>query len=66
MAEIHPRQGESYTTAKDTVFGTGYPLLNYNLGVIMLTLEKFSVGVGDRFAHQAKAQLQECMEETAP
>src|SRR5437763_263150 len=24
----------------------------------MLTLEKFSVGVGDRFAHQAKAQLQ--------
>ncbi len=27
----------------------------------MLTLEKFSVGVGDRFAHQAKAQLQACM-----
>lgn len=24
----------------------------------MLTLEKYSVGVGDRFAHQAKAQLQ--------
>jgi len=27
----------------------------------MLTLEKFSVGVGDRFAHQAKAQLQACL-----
>ena len=27
----------------------------------MLTLEKFSVGVGDRFAHQAKAQLQACV-----
>ena len=26
----------------------------------MLTLEKFSVGVGDRFAHQAKAQLRAC------
>lgn len=27
----------------------------------MLTLEKFSIGVGDRFAHQAKAQLQACL-----
>ena len=27
----------------------------------MLNLEKFSVGVGDRFAHQAKAQLKACM-----
>ena len=27
----------------------------------MLTLEKFSLGVGDRFAHQAKAQLQACV-----
>jgi hypothetical protein len=27
----------------------------------MLILEKFSVGVGDRFAHQAKAQLQACV-----
>ncbi len=27
----------------------------------MLSLEKFSVGVGDRFAHQAKAQLQACV-----
>ena len=26
----------------------------------MLTLGKFSLGVGDRFAHQAKAQLQAC------
>src|SRR5436190_11949368 len=26
----------------------------------MLTLEKYSLGVGDRFAHQAKAQLQAC------
>jgi hypothetical protein len=26
----------------------------------MLTLEKFSIGVGDRFAHQAKAQLGAC------
>jgi hypothetical protein len=26
----------------------------------MLTLEKFSIGVGDRFAHQAKAQLHAC------
>lgn len=26
----------------------------------MLTLAKFSVGVGDRFAHQAKAQLRAC------
>jgi hypothetical protein len=27
----------------------------------MLTLGKYSVGVGDRFAHQAKAQLRACM-----
>jgi len=27
----------------------------------MLTLEKFSIGVGDRFAHQAKAQLTACV-----
>ncbi|RYD75378.1 MAG: hypothetical protein EOP84_18400 [Verrucomicrobiaceae bacterium] len=27
----------------------------------MLTLEKFSIGVGDRFAHQAKAQLRACI-----
>jgi tagaturonate epimerase len=26
----------------------------------MLTLEKFSLGVGDRFAHQARAQLEAC------
>ncbi len=26
----------------------------------MMTLEKFSIGVGDRFAHQAKAQLRAC------
>jgi hypothetical protein len=28
----------------------------------MLTLAKYSVGVGDRFAHQAKAQLRACMQ----
>src|SRR5213078_1665016 len=27
----------------------------------MLRLEKFSLGVGDRFAHQAKAQLEACV-----
>src|SRR4051812_12134000 len=27
----------------------------------MLTLAKYSLGVGDRFAHQAKAQLQACL-----
>ena len=27
----------------------------------MLQLEKYSIGVGDRFAHQAKAQLRACM-----
>src|SRR5690242_578105 len=27
---------------------------------IMLILEKYSLGVGDRFAHQAKAQLEAC------
>src|SRR6266700_2495092 len=27
----------------------------------MLTLEKYSLGVGDRFAHQAAAQLRACM-----
>ena len=27
----------------------------------MLSLETFSLGVGDRFAHQAKAQLRACM-----
>jgi tagaturonate epimerase len=27
----------------------------------MLTLDKFSLGVGDRFAHQAKPQLQACL-----
>jgi hypothetical protein len=30
-----------------------------------LRLEKFSVGVGDRFAHQAKAQLQACVQAAA-
>lgn len=29
-----------------------------------LKLEKFSIGVGDRFAHQAKAQLRACMRAT--
>jgi hypothetical protein len=28
----------------------------------MVELSKFSIGVGDRFAHQAKAQLQACIE----
>jgi hypothetical protein len=28
----------------------------------MLTLSKYSLGVGDRFAHQAKAQLRACIE----
>ena len=27
----------------------------------LLTLEKYSIGVGDRFAHQAKAQLRACI-----
>ena len=27
----------------------------------MIKLEKYSIGVGDRFAHQAKAQLQACI-----
>src|ERR1035438_6468870 len=27
----------------------------------ILTLEKYSLGVGDRFAHQAKAQLRACL-----
>ena len=31
----------------------------------MKTLEKFTLGVGDRFAHQAKAQLQACQQITA-
>jgi tagaturonate epimerase len=26
-----------------------------------LDLEKYSIGVGDRFAHQAKAQLRACI-----
>ena len=30
-------------------------------GSHMLTLAKYSVGVGDRFAHQAKAQLRACL-----
>ena len=28
----------------------------------MLILEKYTIGVGDRFAHQAKAQLQACVQ----
>src|SRR6185295_8388123 len=32
----------------------------FTLPCSMLTLEKFSIGVGDRFAHQAKAQLRAC------
>ncbi len=27
----------------------------------MATLGKYSIGVGDRFAHQAKAQLEACI-----
>ena len=30
-----------------------------------LKLEKYSFGVGDRFAHQAKAQLKACMQADA-
>src|ERR1700680_378484 len=30
-------------------------------GAPMLSLAKYSFGVGDRFAHQAKAQLRACM-----
>ena len=26
-----------------------------------MTLEKYTIGVGDRFAHQAEAQLQACV-----
>src|SRR5437773_857434 len=36
------------------------PLLSSDLPH-MLTREKCSLGVGDRFAHQAKAQLRACM-----
>src|SRR5215471_15899607 len=36
-------------------------LWSLQLRFLMLTLEKFSLGVGDRFAHQAKAQLQACI-----
>src|SRR5438094_6928425 len=36
------------------------PLLSSDLPP-MLTLEKYSLGVGDRFAHQAKAQLRACL-----
>src|SRR3954470_5846399 len=32
----------------------------------MLTLAKYSVGVGDRFAHQARAQLRACQLAAAP
>ena len=31
------------------------------MGTEGLTLNKYSVGTGDRFAHQAKAQLRACM-----
>ncbi len=31
-------------------------------GHIMMILEKYSLGVGDRFAHQAKAQLRACQQ----
>lgn len=34
-----------------------FALFSVNLGPTVLTLERFSFGVGDRFAHQAKAQL---------
>ena len=37
--------------------GTGGPPI---FAPLMLTLEKFSLGAGDRFAHQAKAQLLAC------
>ena len=28
----------------------------------MLKIEKYSIGVGDRFAHQARAQLRACLQ----
>ena len=28
----------------------------------MLTLARYSIGIGDRFAHQAKAQLRACLQ----
>jgi hypothetical protein len=36
-----------------------------NMGNRGLKLSKYSVGIGDRFAHQAKAQLQACMKALA-
>ena len=45
-------------------WGFGHTATDSKTEVFMATLElgKFSIGVGDRFAHQAKAQLQACIE----
>jgi len=55
-------RGESFRDAKVTVSerGTGGSIYNW-VDPNMLTLEKYSLGVGDRFAHQANAQLRACI-----
>src|SRR6202030_2477355 len=35
--------------------------LGDNHNTTMLKIEKYSIGVGDRFAHQARAQLSACL-----
>src|SRR5207249_3285688 len=53
---LQGRRGESRRASEPGSDTTTLPLRFW----AMLTLAKYSVGVGDRFAHQAKAQLRAC------
>src|ERR1022692_5045597 len=63
MAAPYGRQAEKRLAALNIPFSDCPIAIELQFGWIssMLTLEKFSLGVGDRFAHQAKAQLQACV-----
>ena len=60
------KPGNRYKQAKRDAVFFEHTATGYNQGVIMtnrnLMLNKYSIGTGDRFAHQAKAQLQACVQ----
>src|SRR5260370_10541179 len=51
----------SFPNTRNTTKTLCMPRHDLNRVPFMLTLGKFSIGVGDRFAHQAKGQLRACM-----
>src|SRR5579862_8209408 len=47
--------------SRRSILESGIIIILTELRKIMVKIEKYSVGVGDRFAHQARAQLRACL-----